>query len=46
MKFPVEDEEDYYSSGTREVGGYYGNKVYDEINMGTVHLTMALSQLI
>ena len=45
MDFPIENEEDYYSDGAQRVGGYYGNQLYNNINMGTVHLRVALSQL-
>lgn len=46
MNFPIEDEGDYYSDGAQKIGGYYGNQLYNNINMGTVHLKVALSQLV
>lgn len=46
MEFPVENEGDYYSDGAQRIGGYYGSQLYNDINMGTVHLRLALSQLV
>lgn len=46
MEFPIEDGDDYYSSGAQKIGGYYGSQLYNNINMGTVHLKVALSQLV
>lgn len=45
MQFPVEDG-DYYSEGTQRIGGYYGQNLYDEIKIGTVHLKLALKNFV
>lgn len=42
MNFPVEDGQ-FYSEGAQRVGGYYGEQVYKNIKVGTIHLKVALS---
>lgn len=41
---PVEDDQ-YYTEHAREVGSLYGNKVYKQINVGTIHLKVALANI-
>ena len=41
---PVENEE-YYTAPTTKIGSIQGNKLYKEINVGTIHLKIALANL-
>ena len=42
--FPVENEQ-YYTAATTEVGSSYGKNLYEKINIGTIHLRVALASL-
>lgn len=44
QSFKVEDGTEYYSDGTQRIGGYYGQQVYNNIKLGTVHLRLALER--
>lgn len=41
---PVEDGE-YYTAAATKIGSTQGNKLYKEINVGTIHLKIALANL-
>ena len=42
MRFPVNNGE-FYSDETQKVGGIYGQQLYKNIKVGTIHLKVALS---
>ena len=41
---PVENGE-YYTAPATKIGSIHGNKLYKEINVGTIHLKVALANL-
>ena len=36
---------DYYSQEVQQIGGFYGNNLYGQVNVGRIHLRMALAKL-
>jgi len=35
----------YYSKEAQQIGGFYGNNLYEQINVGRIHLRIALAKL-